>query len=169
MPDGLCECGCGEATVVAERTDTRQGKVKGQPQRFVFGHNRRKTPHDYVVDEKGCWIWQRSVNQGGYGHVKRLGRSMTASRWYYIERNGEIPEGLEVDHLCRTRLCVNPDHLELVTPAQNRYRGRNASLTVEQVHEIRRSSKPSRTLAPIYGVSHTTINDIRSGKRWKEV
>jgi hypothetical protein len=74
---------------------------------------------DYIVDESGCWIWQRYINRHGYGRLARGGKRGTprqlAHRWYYERLVGPIPDGLELDHLCRNRACVNPDHLEPVT------------------------------------------------------
>ena len=73
------------------------------------------------VDQSGdCWIWLGSTSGGGrYG---RFG-GMQAHAWSYIEAGGTIPEGWDIDHLCRTTLCVRPDHLEAVTHRENILRG----------------------------------------------
>lgn len=70
-----------------------------------------------------CWLWKGTRNNNGYG---RFGRSGTpgdmayAHRWVYEFIFGEpIPEGLEIDHLCNTRSCVNPAHLKMVTRLEN--------------------------------------------------
>lgn len=73
----------------------------------------------YRVSDSGCWIWQGSVSNTGYG---RIG-SRYAHRVSYERSNGPIPDGLTIDHLCRTTLCVNPDHLEPVTHRENVLRG----------------------------------------------
>ena len=74
----------------------------------------------YTVDPiTGCWNWDGSIGGNGYG-VARVGRSSTsAHRFIYEQEVGPIPPGLEPDHLCRNRGCVNPSHMELVTHAEN--------------------------------------------------
>lgn len=67
----------------------------------------------------GCWLWMGGCSQNGYGAFKVNGRQETAHRIAYSLLRGEIPEGLQLDHLCRVRCCVNPDHLEPVTPKEN--------------------------------------------------
>ena len=73
----------------------------------------------------GCWIWTGALNKKGYGHFLRgPGDTTSAYRFSYEIRYGPIPDGLQVDHLCRVRSCVNPEHLELVTIGENSLRGR---------------------------------------------
>jgi hypothetical protein len=68
----------------------------------------------------GCWYWQGKRQRSGYGRFAiRHARCTMAHRWAYEYFIGPIPAGLEIDHLCRTRWCVNPLHLEAVTPAVN--------------------------------------------------
>jgi hypothetical protein len=88
----------------------------------------------YRVDENGCWIWQLATTAYGYGHVGRAEYQGGAHRWMYRQLRGEIPEGMQLDHLCRVPICVNPDHMEVVTGWENRRRGtgpmaRNAAAT----------------------------------------
>ena len=75
------------------------------------------------VPESGCWLWTACIGTGGYGRIGFEGKVHVAHRIAWELLRGPIPEGLEIDHLCRTRSCVNPDHLEPVTPKVNRLRG----------------------------------------------
>lgn len=74
-----------------------------------------------------CWLWTGAIQSGGYGELAGAGhRPLLAHRVSYELLVGEIPPGLQVDHLCRVRACVNPEHLEPVTCKENIRRGRNA-------------------------------------------
>ncbi len=75
-----------------------------------------------VQKQGGCWIWLGNRNPKGYGTAYFAGRTGSAHRVAYILFVGKIPVGLQVDHLCRNRLCVRPDHLEPVTPRENNHR-----------------------------------------------
>lgn len=77
----------------------------------------------YVVSESGCWEWTKRLNPGGYGSFYLNGRLVGAHRAAYLLLAGEIPERHDVDHLCRNRKCVNPEHLEPVTRSENLARG----------------------------------------------
>lgn len=74
------------------------------------------------IDHLGCWIWQGYTNHEGYGQIRVSERSRAAHRVAYEAWQGEIAEGLEIDHLCRVRNCVNPEHLEAVPPLVNKMR-----------------------------------------------
>ena len=79
----------------------------------------------YVVQPNGCWVWQRSIGAGGYGQAWDTNNKkvVKAHRFSYERSVGPIPDGLTIDHLCRVRACVNPAHLEPVTPRTNILRG----------------------------------------------
>ena len=72
------------------------------------------------IDASGdCWVWQGCLSGGGYGYVRWQGPSRPAHRVVWSLLVGAIPEGLVIDHLCRVRRCVNPDHLRVVTNREN--------------------------------------------------
>lgn len=73
--------------------------------------------------EDGCWLWTGTRTAGGYGKVSVNGRATPVHRWVYEEMVAPIPAGLDLDHLCRVRACVNPAHLEPVTRSVNISRG----------------------------------------------
>jgi hypothetical protein len=82
----------------------------------------------FQVEADGCWSWLGAKNGHGYGVVRVDGRPMRgAHRVVYEAMRGEIGDGLHLDHLCRVRHCVNPDHLEPVAQRENTLRGEGPS------------------------------------------
>jgi hypothetical protein len=67
----------------------------------------------------GCWVWRGAQVRGGYGSFFDGYKSCRAHRYSYTEEFGAIPKGLYIDHLCRNRLCVRPEHLRAVTRGEN--------------------------------------------------
>jgi hypothetical protein len=85
-----------------------------------------ETPHEQflsLVDKTPCcWIWRGCWGSGGYGYLYLNGCFFQAYRLAFQLFVGVVPAGLELDHVCRLPLCVNPTHLEPVTPEENRRR-----------------------------------------------
>lgn len=75
-----------------------------------------KVTINHVTD---CWLWTGAQDGHGYGQINVNGRPEKAHRLAYRIYNGEIPHGLCLDHLCRVQHCMNPEHLEAVTLAEN--------------------------------------------------
>ena len=89
---------------------------------------------DKVEKTDSCWNWSAYHTPTGYGTFKLNNKSILAHRYSYEELRGCIPPELEIDHLCRNRRCVNPDHLEAVTHTVNVRRGSNKGGLPKQTH-----------------------------------
>lgn len=90
------------------------------------------------IAEDGCWVWTAALNNHGYGQIYSAGKPRKAYRVAYELFVGPIPEGLQIDHLCRNRKCVNPAHLEAVTSAENSLRGNHPSWTTRRTQICKR-------------------------------
>jgi hypothetical protein len=82
----------------------------------------------------GCWGWMAARKDNGYGSFGTARQTWYAHRFAYEWLVGPIPEGLEIDHLCRVRECVNPAHLEAVTHRENIRRGESGSNYSSRTH-----------------------------------
>jgi hypothetical protein len=122
----------------------------------------------------GCWLWTGAVSSEGYAVFEVAGKQVRAHRFSYERYRGKIPGDLTIDHLCRVRCCVNPNHLEVVTIQENIRRREHckgeangrAKLTSEQVLQIRTASRSGPALAREFGVSTTVIYKIRRHELW---
>lgn len=88
----------------------------------------RKIAFTHVEYTADCWNWKRSKDNHGYGRIGVHNKVLLAHRVVYELLVGPIPDGLELDHLCRNPSCVNPDHLEPVMHVENVRRGDAAQL-----------------------------------------
>lgn len=106
-------------------------------------------------DTDNCWMWTGPIDDSGYGKVQWGRATLSAHRVVFTETIGPIPDGLHLDHLCKRPACVNPQHLEPVTPREN-WRRSNA-ITVLQAQQTHCK----------YGHEFDEANTRRvGGKRW---
>lgn len=105
-------------------TDATRAKM-----RAAWDRRRKALPTfwDHVDADGDCWTWMAGLHGSGYGLHTVAGRTVLAHRWAWEQLVGPIPSGMTIDHLCRNRRCVNPDHLELVSRAVNTLRGHGPS------------------------------------------
>lgn len=123
-------------------SDLRQLIVKPAPQgaggKRVFrttGPLPSRVLDKCAAGQGGCILWMGVKIRTGYGRIMLDGRRYAVHRVVYMAFKGPIPDGLELDHLCRVRHCVNPHHLEAVTHAENIRRIHAGRTTCLRGHE----------------------------------
>lgn len=141
----------------------------------------QRLAHYSATAPTGCRIWTGAIGGSGYGVLRWQSLNHSVHRLAWEDRNGPIPEGLQVCHKCDVRTCVNPDHLFLGTPADNitdkTIKGRQAKgeghgmrmLTAAQVLSIRADARMGTVIAAQYGVTPTTISMIKRRKTWRHI
>lgn len=159
--DDTCWCGCG-IPIVEGKFLMHHAKTRPAPNKFLVCRN---PDHDSRYSE--CWEWMGSKNKYGYGvHKGRL-----VHKSYYEDIYGRLSSGIFLDHLCRNRWCVNPDHLEPVDNKENIRRSPHTKLSKELAEEIKAlvsNGLSYRKIAAEYGVSKTTVELIVKGKLWND-
>ncbi len=120
-----------------------------------------------VGGKSGCWLWQKAKSNGGYG-VAAVGRkTMSAHRAAYIAFRGPIPKGLEMDHLCQTKACVNPYHVEPVTKQEHAHRTASYKEVCDGIRIQRRITIPKGNSSRLNVVSvrltNGQLNEARQG------
>lgn len=125
----------------------------------------------YLVNENGCWIWGGKAHpKTGYGKVSHNNKTYLAHRLFYELIKGEIPVGKVLDHLCRTRICINPEHLEPVSQKENINRGLGTKLSEHDVKQIRLSYSEGETqtnIARTFNVNQSQVSRIVNKLRRK--
>lgn len=150
---GSCMCGCGRPVNVVH--ESGHGRRKGEFYRFAQGHNSWVNPRGHVAEHyviqqlnypTPCWIWNRTLDDDGYGRHCVDAIPTSAHRYYYALFKGPIPKGFHIDHLCVNRACVNPSHLEAVRPEVNEQRKRARIRERIRLREIRKAQCGSEAL-----------------------
>lgn len=162
-PLPICACGCGEFTEM-------------RTHKFIVGHifrTRKRMEDLYKVDQStGCWEWQGIKLPKGYGRRTIRGITICAHRYFWEKYNGrKIKKGMHIDHLCKNTSCVNPEHLEEVTPIENFHRS-NAVVKLDfiKAKEIRKlyfEGANKKQLAKMFNVSYGIIRDVVINITWK--
>lgn len=122
----------------------------------------------YVQITDDCWLWTGCVDRTvGYGEFGRAvtGRKIRVHRYVYELIKGPIPSGLQIDHLCRVRICVNPDHLEAVTQQENIRRGQSPPANnARKTHCVRGHELNGSNLIPMQH-GHRRCRICRNGMK----
>ena len=117
--------------------------------------------------ETGCWRWFGNTANNGYGRFCAKGdRRYLAHRWSYEHFKGPIPDGMEIDHTCGKRDCVNPDHLEAVTHYENLRRAPGSIMNRVKRGEVlgRRKQQLIEKVMRAWPVCSPFVLDIRGGE-----
>jgi hypothetical protein len=133
--------------------------MRTSDQRFWLRVDKDGPIPPHAPDLGPCWLWQGSRNQQRYGLVSR-----NRVRWTVEGRT--VPDGQQLDHLCRVRHCVNPAHLEAVSQVENVHRSTVTKLSANDVVAIRASDSSPADLAARFGVGVSNIYMILRGESW---
>ena len=120
---------------------------------------------------EGCLVWTGARGKTGYGRIRGPdGRMMYTHKLAWEIARGPVPPGRFLDHKCRVRLCLDVEHLEVVTTAENNRRASGTKLSEDRAAQIRQmiaAGHHHRELATMFGVSRSTISMLATGRIWR--
>jgi hypothetical protein len=157
----------------------RHGKLTTN---IIVNNDKERLTSNAKQEENGCWNWQK-FKKNGYGVSSLNGKVEQAHRASWTTFVGEIPDGMQINHKCNNRACINPDHLYIGTQKQNMDDMKNANranpakgessgmakLKEEDVFLIRKSKDSRKKLAEQFGVSLSLINAVKNNKIWRHI
>src|SRR5215510_8093724 len=131
----------------------------------------------WFVDDTGCWVWHKEPSNRGYAvaYLPVHKDKVYVYTTNYIMKYGPPPKGHQLDHTCKNRRCVNPDHLEAVPQVENLRRGYRTRHSMEIARKVRaeypEASKVRggvKRLGMKYGMDRTVVGQIVRNEIWKE-
>jgi len=187
----VCECGTKQVvygTTIRSGSSKSCGCLKSEKNSIAMKAMRLRQSGSlqdrffsrFVKLANGCWQWRSHTDKDGYGVLPGAHQNTRAHRLSYEIHHGTIPEGMIVCHHCDNPGCVNPDHLFVGTQKDNAQdalmKGRHyigekngrSKLTKENVKEILASDLNGQQLANKFGVTRSTINNVRRGDTWQK-
>ena len=148
-------------------TNRSKGWRRDVPLKYCNGHASRKMRSVNIDLITGCWNWIKARQPNGYGCGHPIAHRMVWE-WAY----GPVPEGKELDHICRNRSCVNPDHLRIVTRMENAQCGLAAKLTPAEViyiRELHLQGLSERKIAKTISKTREMVRHVVIGHTWRNV
>ena len=146
---------------------------------------RQRFNEKWIEAPSGCWEWQTSKDADGYGWFWVEGKTQNAHRFSWSFHNDrEIPEGMCICHTCDNPECVNPAHLVCRDVAWNvadrgakgrsvkgesNGRSKHTALEVEQIRKLLAEGLSQRKIGKIYGIAHSGVWKIKTGKAWSHL
>ncbi len=150
------DSGAGAAVPVDDRAVTKRIYSRGTPLERAMEH--------VILDARGCWLWSGATTTAGYANLNLGGGKYgPAHRVTFEHFRAEVKSGLELDHLCRVRSCVNPWHLEAVTHRENLFRGEGTTMTAHKLQICKRG----HSLADAHRDSRGRVRNCRTCRREK--
>jgi len=167
---GYCKCGCGEKTNISKINRKDRGWIKGKHINFIKNHAIKINISDnYKIDKiTNCWNWLGYIAKNGYAKIGSKFHTTLAHKYLYEIKYGKVAKNKELDHLCRNRKCVNPDHLEEVSRLENSRRGSKTKINFKIAQEIRKLKNIVyyKDICKKFKIGRTLVYSIWNNQTW---